>query len=217
MYNTLTKHPLFEGIVLEDIKHILTCMDSRRQHFEKGTLIFVAYNSAPKIGILLSGKAQIVKENYHGDRMIIGIVTPGSLFGETYASMDLSTIPVSVETLENSLVLLLDVNRILKICENTCPFHQKLISNLLKIIATKNMQLNKKMSYITHKTIRGRLLAYLEDQSENAQSERFDIPFNRNELAEYLCIDRSAMSRELSRMKKEGLLNFSKKTFHLQV
>lgn len=217
MYNTLTKHPLFVGITLEDIKHILTCMDSRRQHFEKGTLIFMAYNSVPKIGILLSGKAQIVKENYHGDRMIIGTLSPGSLFGETYASMDLHTIPVSVEALENSLILLLDVNRILKICEKTCPFHQKLISNLLKIIATKNMQLNKKMSYITHKTIRGRLLAYLEDQAEKAQSERFEIPFNRNELSEYLCIDRSAMSRELSRMKKEGLLNFTKKTFHLQV
>lgn len=78
------------------------------------------------------------------------------------------------------------------------------------------MQLNKKMSYITHKTIRGRLLAYLEDQAEEANSEKFEIPFNRNELSDYLCIDRSAMSRELSRMKKEGLLNFKKKTFHLQ-
>ncbi len=216
MYNILSKHPLFSGIIVGDIKHILNCMDSRRQHFEKGELIFVADYSIPKVGILLSGKAQIIKENYHGDKMIVGNIDSGSLFGETYASMSLSTIPVSVEALENCLVLLLDLDRMLKMCESTCPFHQKMISNLLKIIAVKNMQLNKKMSYITHKTIRGRLLAYLEDQAEEANSEKFEIPFNRNELSDYLCIDRSAMSRELSRMKKEGLLNFKKKTFHLQ-
>lgn len=149
--------------------------------------------------------------------MIIGMLEPGSLFGETYACMGLSRIPVSVGAIEDCSVLLLDINRMLKICNNSCVFHQRLVANLLNIIATKNMQLNRKMSYITHKTIRGRLLAYLEDQAEKANSDTFEIPFNRNELADYLCVDRSAMSRELGRMKKEGLLDFNRRTFRLQV
>ncbi len=217
MYKILMKHPLFSEIARQDIEHILSCMDSRQQNFVKGSFIFLAEESYPKIGILLSGKAQVIKENIHGDRMIIGSLEPGSLFGETYACVGLPRIPVSVEAVEDCGVLLLDINRMLKTCNNTCAFHQKLIANLLNIIATKNMMLNRKMSYITHKTIRGRLLAYLEDQAERANSDRFEIPFNRNELADYLCVDRSAMSRELSRMKKEGLLEFNRRAFRLQV
>ncbi|GAB1476577.1 Crp/Fnr family transcriptional regulator [Bacillota bacterium] len=216
MHDFLKKHPLFDGISAEDIKHLLSCMDSRKQHFKKGSYIFIAGSSYPRIGILLSGSAQVIKENYHGDRMIIGNIGAGAFFGETYACMGLTEIPVSVEALEDCDVLLLDVNKMLKTCSTACSFHHKLISNLLKIVASKNMQLNRKMSYITHKTIRGRLLAYFEDQAEAAASDTFQIPFNRNELADYLCMDRSAMSRELGNMKKEGLLLFKKKTFRLQ-
>ena len=217
MYKILMKHPLFVGIDEQDINHILSCMNSRQQKFAKGGFIFLAEESYPKLGILMSGRAQVIKENIFGDKMIIGNVEQGNLFGETYACMGLSKIPVSVEAVEDSKVLLLDINRMLNTCSNTCTFHQRLIGNLLNIIATKNMLLNRKMSYITHKTIRGRLLAYFEDQAENAGSETFEIPFNRNELADYLCVDRSAMSRELGRMKKEGLLDFSRKAFRLQV
>ena len=217
MNNILMKHPLFAEISRHDLNHILSCMDSREQYFPKGSFIFLAEESYPKLGILLSGKAQIIKENISGDKMIIGGLQPGNLFGETYACMGLSTIPVSVEVIEDCGVLLLDINLMLKTCTNACAFHQRFVANLLNIIATKNMQLNRKMSYITHKTIRGRLLAYLEDQAEWANSDTFEIPFNRNELADYLCVDRSAMSRELGRMKKEGLLDFNRKAFRLQV
>lgn len=217
MYNILKKQILFSEINTDDIRHILSCMNSQQQKFKKGAYIFIAEDSYPRVGILLSGKAQIIKENYHGDRMIIGNIKTGSLFGETYACMGLDKIPVSVEATEDCSALLLDVNLMLTTCENSCVFHNKLISNLLKVVATKNMQLNKKMSYITHKTIRGRLLAYLEDQAETADSAYFEIPFNRNELADYLCVDRSALSREMGRMKKEGLLDFDKKAFRLQV
>lgn len=217
MKNILKNHPLFAEIEQEDLHQILSCMDSREQHFPKGSFIFLAEESYPKLGILLAGKAQVIKENIFGDKMIIGNLEPGNLFGETYACMGLAKIPVSVEAIEDCSVLLLDINRMLKTCSNACSFHQRLVANLLNIVATKNMQLNRKMSYITHKTIRGRLLAYLEDQAERTNSDAFEIPFNRNELADYLCVDRSAMSRELGRMKKEGLLDFSRKAFRLQV
>ncbi|NLV68710.1 MAG: Crp/Fnr family transcriptional regulator [Spirochaetes bacterium] len=216
MYELLKMHPLFSDISAEDIKHILSCMDSRQQHFVKGSYIFIAGSSYPRIGILLSGRAQVIKETFHGDKMIIGTIETGAFFGETYACVGMPEMPVSVEVVEDCKVLLLDVNKMLKTCNDSCSFHHKLIANLLKIVATKNMLLNKKMSYITHKTIHGRLLAYFEDQAEAAASDSFRIPFNRNELADYLCMDRSAMSRELGRMKKEGLLTFNKKTFRLQ-
>lgn len=217
MNNILTKQALFANIDPNDIDHILSCLNSHKQSFKKDTFILLAGSSYPKIGILLSGKARIIKENFHGDRMIIGNLNPGFMFGETYACMGIEIMPVSVEAVEDCSVLLLDVNRMLKTCNNACIFHNRLISNLLKIVSTKNMELNKKMSYITHKTIRERLLAYLEDQAESKSSDTFTISFNRNELADYLCVDRSAMSRELGRMKKEGLLDYHKKTFSLQV
>jgi CRP-like cAMP-binding protein len=217
MKKILLNHPLFAQMSKHEIDHILSCMDSRQQRFAKGSFIFLAEESYPKLGILFSGKAQVIKENIYGDKMIIGTLKLGSLFGETYACMGLPKIPVSVEAIEDCIVLLLDINLMLRTCNKACQFHQRLISNLLKIIATKNMILTRKMSYITHKTIRGRLLAFLEDQAERAKSNIFEIPFNRNELADYLCVDRSAMSRELGRMKKEGLLDFDRKTFRLQV
>ncbi len=217
MNKILLNHPLFAKMDQQELSQILSCLDGRRQSFAKGAFIFLAEESSPRLGILLSGKAQIIKENIYGDRMIIGDLEPGNLFGETYACMGLLKIPVSVETTEDCSVLLLDINRMLTTCGKACVFHQQLIANLLNIVATKNMLLNRKMSYITHKTIRGRLLAYLEDQAESSGSRAFEIPFNRNELADYLCMDRSALSRELGRMKKEGLLDFHRKAFRLQV
>ena len=210
MNKILLNYP-FAQISEHEIDHIF--MHGQRQQNFKGSFLFLADESYPKLGIC----CQAGSGNKRKYLEIDDLDSLGSLFGETYACMGLPKIPVSVEAVEDCIVLLLDINLMLRTCDNACQFHQRLISNLLKIIATKNMMLNRKMSYITHKTIRGRLLAFLEDQAERAKSNIFEIPFNRNELADYLCVDRSAMSRELGRMKKEGLLDFNRKTFRLQV
>lgn len=148
--------------------------------------------------------------------MIIGKLETGDIFGETFACMGLDTIPVSVLATDPCKVLFLDAASLIKTCDKTCDFHHKLIANLLAIMAKKNTLLNAKMSYLTHKTIRGRVLAYLDDQAEKARSDKFTIPYNRNELADYLCVDRSALSRELRKMKQEGLLDYKSKTFLLK-
>ncbi|MDR3644276.1 MAG: Crp/Fnr family transcriptional regulator [Clostridia bacterium] len=204
----LINNQLFSGVREQDISAMLKCLGSRRKSCPKGDFIFLAGKSAPAAGILISGKAQVVKENVQGDSMIIGSLEPGDLFGETFACMGQDVMPVSVVALEKCEALLLDVRRIVHTCESACPFHQQLISNLLRIIAEKNLMLSRKMSYITHKTIRSRLEAYLYDQMEYSGSNEFFIDFNRNELADYLCIDRSAMCRELSRLKEEGILDY---------
>lgn len=210
----LQSNELFDNIQEQDLPVMLHCLGCRRQSAERGDFIFLAGKSRPAVGILMSGKAQIEKENIAGDAMIIGTLRTGDLFGETYACMGADVMPVSVVALEKSDVLLLDVAKIVHTCRSACKFHQQLIANLLKILAEKNMRLNRKMSYLSHKTIRSRLEAYFSSRAQSRGSLSFSIPFNRTELAEYLCIDRSAMSRELARMKNEGILDYRGKTFY---
>ena len=214
MIDVLKTNKLFFEIKEADITAVLNCLGSHKQSYPKDDFIFLAGQSVPAVGILLTGKAQVVKENILGDSMIIGTLEIGDMFGETFACMGKKTMPVSVVALEKCEVLLLDVSRIVHTCQSACPFHQQLISNLLRIVAEKNEMLNRKMSYITHKTIRSRLEAYFYDQMERSGSYEFSVPFNRNELADYLCIDRSAMCRELSHMKGDGILDYSGKHFH---
>lgn len=213
LINILKSNKLFWGMEETDISAILKCLGSRRQSYPKGDFIFLAGQSAPAVGILLSGKAQVVKENILGDSMIIDSLETGDMFGETFACMGKKAIPVTVVALEKCEVLLLDAGRIVHTCQSACAFHQQLISNLLQIVAEKNAMLNQKMSYITHKTIRSRLEAYFYDMMERNGSYEFIVPFNRNELADYLCIDRSAMCRELSHMKSDGVLDYSGRNF----
>lgn len=210
----LKKNELFFQIEDHNIQTVLKCLGSREKDFKKGEFIFLAGETAPSVGLMLSGKAQIIKENVFGDSMIISTLKSGDLFGETFACMGQKVMPVSVEALENCTVLFLDVDRIVHTCGSSCPFHYQLISNLLRIISVKNEKLNRKMSYLSNKTIRTRLEAYFLDQMNSGGSVDFTVPFSLTELAEYLCVDRSAMSRELSHMKKEGILDFSGRNFH---
>lgn len=214
MIGILKKHRLFEGISESEIYGILKCLKSHTKIYPKSDFIYLNGESIPSIAILISGEAQVKKENILGDSMIIGTLSKGDMFGESFACMSMKTIPVTVLALEKCEVLFMDVFNIINICTNACSFHRLLISNLLKIIAQKNVLLNQKMSYITHKTIRNKLEAYFYDMIEKSGSYTFTIPYNRNELADYLCADRSAISRELSKMKSEGIIDFNKNVFH---
>lgn len=211
----LEKTALFRSISPDDLPALLSCLQARERTVEKENFLFLAGESKPMMGVVLSGHAQVIRENILGDRMLIGSLPPGSLFGETYACMDLPVIPVSVVAKEACRVLLLDIQKVLHTCTAACSFHQTLIHNLMKTFAQKNAMLNRKMSYLSHKTIRGRLEAFFLDQAEQKQSPSFSIPFNRNELADYLCTDRSALSRELGNMKQDGLLDFHKNHIRL--
>ncbi len=206
---------LFRGIHSEELLALLACLQAKEQTVAKETFLFLAGKSKPQMGIVLSGQAQVIRENILGDRMIIGTLHPGSLFGETYACMDVPVMPVSVFAKESCQVLLFDIKKILHTCSSSCSFHHILIQNLMKIFAQKNAMLNQKMSYLSHKTIRSKLEAFLLDQAERQKSASFSLSLNRNELADYLCVDRSAMSRELGKMKEEGILDFQKNHFTL--
>lgn len=217
MINVLKNTELFQNMTGDEIVSILKCLNSKTKIYQKDEFIFLAGESKPAVGIIIYGKAQVIKENIQGDRLILKKLGAGEMFGETYAGMAIDVVPVSVSALEETKVVLFELKYILGSCKSACTFHQTLILNLMKNIAKKSAMLNEQMSYLSHKTIRGRLEAFLFEQADKKGSYSFSIPFNRRELAEYLCMDRSAMLRELGKMKTEGALSCNKNNFQINV
>lgn len=157
----------------------------------------------------------VIREDFWGKRKIVSRIDPGGLFGEAFACAGTESLPVSVMAAEDSEVLFINCRRITTPCEQVCSFHIDLSRNLALLLAEKNIALIQKMEYITQPTTREKLLAYLSEQARLAGEKTFEIPFNREELADYLSVERSAMSAELSKMRKDGLIIFRKNRFEL--
>lgn len=211
----LQKSPLFDGITTEEIERLLHCLGGRIKRYAKGDFIFHAGTVLRQIGLVVSGKVQVVKEDYWGNRLIFSSMEQGQLFGESYACLPREPLEVSIVSAADCEVLFLDLEHAISVCSCACGFHRRLIRNLMTILAKHNLNLTRKVQHMGQKTTREKLLAYLWSISQKEQSQEFDIPYNRQELADYLAVDRSAMSAELSRMKTEGLLEFHKNHFRL--
>ncbi|MDR2523255.1 MAG: Crp/Fnr family transcriptional regulator [Synergistaceae bacterium] len=207
--------PLFAGFDEADLRALLMCLSAVRKHFEKNTFVFVMDERAGLVGIVLSGAVHVVREDFWGGREILTRVEPGGLFGEAFACAGVEKLPVSAVADEESHVLLLDCQRFLKPCPSACTFHHKLIKNLTHILARKNVMLTQKLECVTRRTTREKLLCYLSERARLAGGRAFDIPFDRQELADYLSVDRSAMSAELSKMRTKGLLRYHRNHFEL--
>ncbi|MDR0813312.1 MAG: Crp/Fnr family transcriptional regulator [Oscillospiraceae bacterium] len=206
---------LFDGIADENILKMLTCMSGQILSVPKGGFVLSEGNRAEPVGILLSGTVHIITEDYWGMRTILAAVLPGELFGESYACAKSERIAVSVEAASAAEVLLLDYKKLITVCSGACVFHSRAIENMLYVIAQKNVILTEKMMHITRRTTREKVLSYLSAQAKRTGADEFAIPFNRQELADFLAVDRSALSAELSRLKKEGLLEYRKNRFKL--
>lgn len=206
---------LFEGIQEQDIKTLLNCLAAKKQNFSKNAFVFSAGDSAAATGLVISGRLQIIKEDYWGNRTIIDLLTRGDVFGEAFACAEMNSIPVSVMASEATEVLLMDYQKLVSVCPSSCPFHTKIVRNMMKILARKNITLMQKMEHITKRNTREKLLSYLSAQALLQRSDHVTIPFNRQELADYLAVDRSAMSAELGKMKADGLIVFQKNNFTL--
>lgn len=211
----LEKNPLFKGIQKEEIAGLLTCLHSHEKQYAKNELILRQGASIREIGLVLEGQAHIIRDDYWGNHTIISEVNCGQFFGEAYACVPSSELEVSVIASTDARILFLSIGHILTTCQNACPFHQRIIQNLLSIVAAKNLLLNQKMEHITKRSTREKVLSYLSSQSLRTGSASVTIPFNRQQLADYLSVDRSALSGELSRMQKEGVLTYRKNTFTL--
>ena len=167
------------------------------------------------MGILLSGSVSIENDDVWGNKSILDKIGPGQVFAETYACVPDEPLMISIVATEPTEILFLDMSRVLNICSNACGFHNQLIRNLLSVSLQKNLSLSRRIFHTSSKSIRGRLLSYLSFQATQQGSYDFQIPFSRQQLADYLSVDRSALSNELGKMQKEGLLRVERNHFTL--
>lgn len=207
---------LFHGIGPEELGQVLDCLDAVQKSVAAGEAVFWAGERADRIGVLLSGKAQVIREEYDGTRTIVTELKPGELFGETFACAardEGKTFPVTVLSAAESVVLLLNYQRAVSTCPAACPFHGRLIENMLAILAEKNLLLNRRLGHLSKRGTREKLLSYLRETAASQGGTECTVPFNRQELADYLCVERSAMSAALSRLQREGLIQYHKNNF----
>lgn len=207
--------PLFESIDPRNITAILGCLDARPRTYEKGETILAEGDPASHLGIVLSGAAQIVRGDYYGNRSIMGRVEPAELFGESFACAGVPAMPVDVVAAQDAEVLLIDAGRITKTCTNACEFHNQMIYNLLRVVAEKNLQFNQKLEVAAMRSTREKLMTYLLQQAKKEESNSFTIPYDRQELADYLGVERSGLSAEISKLRKEGILECRRNQFTL--
>ena len=212
----LSQCPLFFGIEYSDLEKMLKCLDAKTLKILKGNPIFLEGSAAQFIGVVLSGKVQIVRDDYYGNRSVLTVLGPRELFAEVFACAGLETLPVSAIALKNSDILLLDCRNALTANHNTCNFHNRLIKNLLKEVARKNLAMNQKIRYMSQKTTKEKLTAYLLDQAKQKGSSEFTIPYDRQTLADYLGVERSAMSTEITKLKKAGLIDTKGSWFRIK-
>ncbi len=210
------RSPLFKGILGDEIEAMMKCLDAQTRTYEKGSYLFRVGETTTTMGMVLEGSVRLEKEDYWGNRSILAQIGPGQLFAEVYACEPELPFDLNAIAAKDSVVLFMDVRRVTTLCTSACEFHTRLVRNLLASVAKRAYTLTRKIEHTSKRSTRDKLLSYLSDQADSAKSNTFSIPFNRQELADYLSVDRSAMSAELSKMRKEGIIDFDKNRFAIR-
>ena len=211
----LEKCTLFEGIRQEDLLPMLGCLGAKLGRFQRNQIIFSEGDEAKYLGIVLSGSVQIVNEDFHGNRTIVSRAGEGELFCESFACAGVKTLPVSAVAAEDCVVAFVDSRRICVSCSNACAFHSRTVQNLLKVVSERNLQFHQKMEITAKRTTREKLMSYLLAQAKQAGSNCFTIPYDRQELADFLQVERSAMSAEISKLRADGILESKRNYFRI--
>lgn len=214
-FDVLKNSALFKDIDTNDLSKMFKCLLMNKKTFEKNSYIFTASQKFVEVGIILKGRVNVIKEDYWGNRTILTTLTTGDLFGETFACANAINTQFSVIATEQSEIMFLNYQRITTPCQFACSFHAKIIQNMLLLVAQKNILLTTKIDHLSKKTTREKILSYLSNEALKNNSNTFTIPFNRQELADFLSVERSAMSAELSRMQKDKLIVYQKNKFTL--
>ena len=194
----------------DEITQLLSCLNTYEKSYKKGDIILSEGTITEHIGIILSGSAIISFNDIWGNTSILGNISEGSVFAEVYAYIPDQPMLVNVSAIELTTVLFMNVGHALKTCSKACPHHTKLIQNLLNVCAYKTLHLSQRMQHISSKSIRGRLMSYFSECAKQSGTNAFTIPFNRQQLADYLNVDRSTMCNELSKMQKDGIIAYEK-------
>ena len=213
---TLSRSALFAGIHMEDLTAMLGCIGGRIVHVGKEQPIFREGDPATQVGMVLSGAVRMEREDFYGNRSILAHIGPAELFGETYACAGVAALPISIVADEDSQLLLMDCRRITTTCSSACSFHSRIIYNLLRLVAEKNLVFDQKIQITSQRTTREKLMAYLLNQAKLQNANAFSIPYDRQELADYLEVDRSGLSAEISKLRREGILESERNYFRLK-
>lgn len=211
----LKKTKLFSGVGEDDVTSMLSCLGARLKSYKKGEFVLRQGEHLSDIVVLVEGKLHIQKDDYWGNRSILGLIEVGEMFGEAYVSPESSSLLNDVVAVEDSTAIFFDVKRIITTCPSACRFHSMVVQNMFFAISEKNRKLVQKLGHMSKRTTREKLISYLSEEAGRQNSSSFSIPFNRQQLADFLSVDRSAMSNELCKMRGEGLLEFEKNRFRL--
>lgn len=211
----LRTSPFFAGLNDSEILSILHCVDGSIVAKQQGSYIFRAGDYTDVMGLVVSGSTLIIQEDLWAHRNILSKCRVGDFFGEPFAAIPGTILNISVVAETDSEILLLNIRRMLATCPTACAHHQKLIRNLASVLANKILVFNDKITHVSKRTTREKLLSYLSSESIRHSSLAFDIPFDRQQLADFLCVDRAAMSVELSKLQKEGLIKTNRSHFEL--
>ena len=216
-FPVLRSSQLFSGISEDELAAMLSCLDTRKEEFPKEAFLLRAGDTADSIGFVLSGSVLIIQEDIWGNRNILSKSGTGQTFAAAYACAPGSILNASVTAETPVTVMFLNVKRILKICPSACAHHSRIIRNLLGELAEKNLRFNEKLTHMGQRTTRSKIMSYLSAEAGRHGKYEFDIPFSRQQLADYLAVERSGLSVELGKMKKDGLLDYHKNHFILKV
>ena len=211
----LKRTKLFAGVAEEEIDAMLSCLDARLHEYKKGEYVLRQGEHMSFITVLVDGELHIQRDDYWGNRAIIIPIAVGEIFGEAYIAPESGALLNDVVAVEDSAVIFFDARRIITVCSSACRFHSMVVQNLFFAISEKNRKLVQKLGHMSKRSTREKLISYLSEESKRQNSARFTIPFNRQQLADFLSVDRSAMSNELCKMRDEGLLRFEKNSFTL--
>lgn len=214
-YTFLANTTLFQGTTPKEVQSMLSCLNGKIQHYKKGEYIFYTGDTTQHLGIVLKGSVHIESVDFLGNASLLNRIAPGEIFAETYACSPTKTFLADVIANEDTEVLFLNVSHILQTCSSSCSHHNTLIHNLLFVMAQKNLSLSQRILHTSPKSIRSRLISYFSEQVALQGANKITIPLNRQQLADYLNVDRSALSGELSKMKKDGLIDYHKNQFHI--
>ena len=211
----LKKTKLFAAVSEEEINTMLSCLDARLHTYKKGEYIFRQGEHVKHITVLVAGEAHVQQDDYWGKRTIVNRIAVGEMFGEAYIAPESGALLNDVVAIDDCAVIFFDVRRIITVCSAACRFHSMVVQNLFLAISEKNRMLVQKLEHISKRTTREKLISYLSEEAKRQNSAYFTIPFNRQQLADFLAVDRSAMSNELCKLRDAGFLEFEKNQFRL--
>ena len=215
--STIRSAPLFSGVSEAELTAMLACLKAEKKGFPKEAFVLRAGDTAESIGLVLTGTVLVIQEDIWGNRNILSKAGLGQTFAAAYACAPGSRLNVSVVAETPVTVLFLNVKRILTVCPSACSYHNRIIRNLLGELAGKNLQFSEKLTHVGQRSTRSKIMSYLSAEAQRLGTYELDIPFSRQQLADYLGVERSGLSQELGKMKKDGLLDYRKSHFVLKV